>query len=318
MTKKTKILVTGDIPEAGLQDLKAAFDVFYDPTVSNRQWILDHLHEYEGMILSGTRGDRELLDAGTNLKVISTKGDGYDNVDVAYARQRGIVVTHCPMSVRYSTAELALSLILVTARRLHFYDHTIRAGKWVDVSKPEYMATNLHGKTLGIYGYGGIGGAVAKFCQALGMKVIYNKRHRLSPDQEAKLGISYADFATLIKEADVLSLHAPATPATTGVFNKKVFAQMKPTAMIINVARGSLINEADLVAALQNNEIAGAGLDVFEHEPAVAPALCKLDNVVLTPHVGTGTMEARVAMAKEASQNLISFLHDGKVINQVN
>ncbi|WP_047769699.1 MULTISPECIES: NAD(P)-dependent oxidoreductase [Limosilactobacillus] len=315
---RAKILITGDIPEAGLQELRQNFDVFDNAAVTDRSWVLRHLHEFDGMILSGTKGDRELLDAGTNLKIISTKGDGFDNVDIDYAKQKGIVVAHCSRSVRYSTAETALGLILATARRFHFYDHAIREGKWLDVSNPKYMGMNLAGETLGIYGYGGIGGQVAKFCQVLGMKVLYNKRHRLPAEEEKQRKIEYADFATLVKEADILSLHAPATPETAGVFNKAVFKQMKKTALLVNVARGSLVKEDDLVWALETGEIAGAGLDVYEHEPKVTAALRKLDNVVLLPHVGTGTTAARVAMAKEASQNLISYLRDGVAINQVN
>ena len=203
---------------------------------------------------------------------------------------------------------MTFALLLATVRRLHFYDKNIRQGKWVNVSKPENMGTGLQGKTLGIYGMGRIGSEVAKYAQVFGMKVIYHNRHQLASEVEKAEHVSYVDFDTLVKTSDVITLHAPALPSTTGVFNSKTFKQMKKTAYIINAARGQLINQNDLISALKNGEVAGAGLDVYETEPYVPQALCELDNVVLAPHAGTGTLEARTETAKEASRNLISYL----------
>lgn len=188
----------------------------------------------------------------------------------------------------------------------------------MDVSEKRYMGMSLQGKTLGIYGMGRIGSEVGRFCQALGMKVIYNDVRRLDHDLEEQLDVTYVDFDTLVKTADVITLHAPALPSTMGIFNGDVFAKMKSTAYIINAARGVLIKEADLVTALKTGEIAGAGLDVFEHEPTVSAELRSLDNVIMSPHAGTGTLEARTAIAQEASNNLISFINEGKAVNQVN
>ena len=165
---------------------------------------------------------------------------------------------------------------------------------------------------------GRIGSEVAKYAQVFGMKVIYHNRHQLMSEVEKAEHVSYVDFDTLVKTSDVITLHAPALPSTTGVFNSKTFKQMKKTAYIINAARGQLINQNDLISALKNGEIAGAGLDVYETEPQVPQALCELDNVVLAPHAGTGTLEARTETAKEASRNLISYLCDHKALNQVN
>lgn len=313
-----KVLVTGKMPEAGLTELRKNFAVTRKPEKEGRAWVLTHLSEYEGLILMGTQADRELIDAGTNLKIISASGVGYDKIDIDYAKQKGIVVANCPKSVLIPTAEMTFALILATMRRLHFYDKTIRTEKWVDVSKPENMGTGLQGKTLGIYGMGRIGSEVAKYAQVFGMKVIYHNRHKLSSEEEAKKNVHYVDFATLVKTADVITLHAPATPSTTGVFDAQVFKQMKKTAYIINVARGKLIKQNDLIAALQNGDIAGAGLDVYETEPKVPQALCELDNVILSPHAGSGTLSARTNIAAEASQNLISYLRDHKPLNQVN
>ena len=314
---KLKILVTGLVPDAGLAELKRDFVVDHQPAAT-REWILAHLGEYDGLLLAGTRADRELIDAGAKLKIITTFGVGYDHVDIAYAKQRGIVVANCPTSVRVPTAEMTLALMLATVRRLHFYDHEMRQGTWVNVSQPANMGTSLQGKTLGVYGMGRIGAAVARFGRMLGMQVIYHNRHRVASELEQELGARYVDFATLVKTADVLTLHAPALPSTRGVFNAAVFAQMKDTAYLINAARGALVDQDDLAAALRDHQIAGAGLDVFVDEPAIPTALTKLDNVVLSPHAGTGTKEARLAIAREAANNLIAYLRDGQAVNQVN
>lgn len=315
---KEKVLVTGIIPEAGLSELKQNFDVTYDPEKETREWVLAHLSDYEGLLIMGMKGDRELIDAGTNLKIITANGVGFDHIDIEYAKQKGIVVANCPQGVRVPTAEMTFALLLATVRRLHFYDHAIRLGQWPDVSRLENMGMGLQGKILGVYGMGRIGSEVAKFAQVFGMKVIYNKRHQLDSATEANLNIQYVDFETLIEMADVITLHAPATQATTGIFNAQVFNKMKNSAYIINAARGQLINQDDLIAALKNGDIAGAGLDVYETEPKVPQALRELDNVVLSPHAGTGTLQARTAIAQEASRNLISFLRDKKPLNQVN
>lgn len=315
---KAKILVTGIIPEQGLTELKETFDVFYDPEVETREWILEHLSEYDGLLLMGTKADKELIDAGSNLKIITANGVGFDHIDIEYAKSKGIVVSNCPTGVRVPTAEMTIALILATVRRLYMYDKIVRDGNWVDVSEEKYMGMSLQGKTLGVFGFGRIGSEVAKFAQALGMKVIYNNPTPLDAELEAKLDVKFADFDTMVQEADVITLHAPALPSTTGVFNADVFKKMKKTAYIVNAARGVLIKQDDLIDALKNGEIAGAGLDVFETEPIVPAELRELDNVIMSPHAGTGTLEARTAIAKEASKNLISFLQDCQALNQVN
>lgn len=315
---KEKVLVTGIIPEGGLTELRKNFDVTYEPEKETREWVLEHLHEYEGLLIMGLKGDRELIDAGANLKIITANGVGFDHIDIDYAKQKGIVVANCPQSVRVPTAEMTFTLLLAAVRHLHFYDKVVRSGKWIDVSEPEYMGMSLQGKTLGVYGMGRIGSEVAKFSQVFGMKVIYNDAHRLDSDLESKFDLKFVDFDTLVKTSDVITLHAPALPSTTGIFNAAVFKQMKESAYIINAARGQLIKQNDLIDALKNGEIAGAGLDVYETEPNIPQSLRDMDNVVLSPHAGTGTMEARTAIAVEASQNLISYLRDHKPLNQVN
>ncbi|WP_125765663.1 NAD(P)-dependent oxidoreductase [Levilactobacillus mulengensis] len=315
---KAKVLVTGIIPEEGLTELRDVFDVTYEPEKETREWILSNLDQFDGLLLMGTKADRELIDAGKNLKIITANGVGFDHIDIAYAKEKGIVVSNCPMGVRVPTSEMTFALLLATVRRLSFYDKVVRNGGWLDVSEQKNMGMSLQGKTLGIYGMGRIGSEVGKFCQALGMKVIYNDVHQLDHSLEEKLDVNYVSFDDLVQKADVITLHAPALPSTKGIFNASVFSKMKNTAYIINAARGVLIKESDLVVALKNGEIAGAGLDVFENEPNVSAELRSLDNVIMSPHAGTGTLEARTAIAQEASKNLISFIRDGKVLNHVN
>lgn len=315
---KAKVLVTGIIPEEGLVELRQNFDVTYEPEKETREWILDNLKDYDGLLLMGTKADKELIDAGTNLKIITANGVGFDHIDIEYAKEKGIVVSNCPTGVRVPTAEMTFALILATVRRLSFYDKVVRNGNWIDVSEQQYMGMSLQGKTLGIYGMGRVGSEVGHFCQALGMKVIYNDVRRLDADLEKELDVKYVDFDTLVSESDVITLHAPALPSTEGIFNSGVFKKMKNTAYLVNAARGVLVKENDLVNALQSGEIAGAGLDVFEHEPEVSSELRALDNVIMAPHAGTGTLEARTAIAKEASNNLISFLQKGEPLNYVN
>lgn len=315
---KAKVLVTGIIPEGELVELRKNFDVTYEPEQESREWILANLAEFDGLLLMGTKADRELIDAGKNLKIIAVNAVGFDHVDIEYAKEKGIVVANCPAGVRVPTAEMTFALLLATVRRLSFYDKVVRAGKWIDVSEQQYMGMSLQGKTLGIYGMGRIGSEVGRFCQALGMDVIYNDVRRLDEDLEQQLNVKYVDFDTLVKTSDVITLHAPALPSTVGIFNADTFAEMKDTAYLVNAARGVLVKEDDLVEALEQGKIAGAGLDVFENEPNVSAKLRALDNVIMSPHAGTGTLDARVAIAAEASENIISLLKYGVAKNQVN
>lgn len=318
---KEKVLVTGIIPEQGIKKLQNTFDVTYSPDPDkpfSREYVLKHLHEYDGLLLMALKGDKELIDAGKKLKIITANGVGFDHIDIDYARERGIVVANAPQGVRVPTAEMTITLMLATVRHLYEYDKIVRSGNWVDVSDPKYMGMSLGGKTLGVYGMGRIGSTVSNFAQTLGMKVIYNDVHHLDTDLEKKLNVKYVDFDTLVKNSDVITLHAPSLPSTEGKFNGDVFKQMKSTAYIINAARGSLIKQNDLVDALKKHIIAGAGLDVFETEPNIPESLRSLDNVIMSPHAGTGTLDARIAIAKEASENLISLLKNGKAKNMVN
>lgn len=259
-----------------------------------------------------------MIDAAKNLKIISTYGVGFDHVDTEYAKEKEIVISNCPESVLRPTAELALTMILASARRIRYYDHTLREGVFLNADEYDNQGYSIEGKTLGILGMGRIGQQVARFAKALGMKVIYHNRHQLDEKIEAELDAKYVDFDELIKNADFLSLHAPATDETYHIINADVFKQMKDTAFLINVARGSLVDSDALISALKNDEIAGAALDVFENEPHPRQELVEMDNVIMTPHVGSATHVARFNLSKEAANNVLSFFKDGKAINQIN
>lgn len=279
---------------------------------------LDHIAAYDGVIVAKMIFDKQMIDAAKNLKIISTYGVGFDHVDTEYAKEKGIVVSNCPESVLRPTAELALTMILAQARRLRYYDHTLREGVFLNADEYDNQGYSIEGKTLGILGMGRIGQQVARFAKALGMKIIYHNRHQLDEKLEAELDAKYVDFADLIKNADFLSLHAPLTDETYHIINADAFKQMKDTAFLINVARGSLVDSDALISALKNDEIAGAALDVFENEPHPRQELVEMDNVIMTPHVGSATHVARYNLSKEAANNVLSFFNDGKAINQIN
>ena len=319
---KAKILVLGGLRDDALTDLKEVCDITiglvgHRPD-DDRQWVLDHIAEYDGVIVAKMIFDKQMIDAAKNLKIISTYGVGFDHVDTEYAKENEIVVSNCPESVLRPTAELALTMILASARRIRYYDHTLREGVFLNADEYDNQGYSIEGKTLGILGMGRIAQQVARFAKALGMKVIYHNRHQLDEKIEAELDAKYVDFDELIKNADFLSLHAPATDESYHFINADVFKQMKDTAFLINVARGSLVDSDALISALKNDEIAGAALDVFENEPHPRQELVEMDNVIMTPHVGSATHVARFNLSKEAANNVLSFFKDGKAINQIN
>lgn len=319
---QAKVLVLGELREDALEDLKKKCEVVIGPAghrmEDDREWVLDHIADYDAVIVAKMAFDREMIDVAKNLKLISTYGVGYDHIDTAYAKEKGIVVSNCPDSIRRPTAELALTMILASARRLHLYDHALREGVFLNVNEYDNQGFTIEGKTLGILGMGNIGQLVAQFALALGMKVIYHNRHQLDSSIEERLNAKYVDFDTLVTEADFLTLHAPATPETEHIIDQDVFKKMKETSFLINTARGSLVDEQALINAVKHGEIAGAGLDVYEDEPDINPELLDLENVILTPHAGSATHVARYNLSKEAAKNVYSFLVDGKAINQIN
>jgi glyoxylate reductase len=253
------------------------------------------------------RVDAELLDAAPDLRVVANLAVGYDNIDVAAADERGVVVTNTPDVLTDATAELAWALILSAARRVVEGDALVRTGQWKGWSPTQLLGASLTGKTLGVFGMGKIGAAVARRARGFAMSVIYTNRSR-NEAVEAEIGARPVPFAELLEQSDVLSIHAPSTPETRHAIDAAALARMRPGAILVNTARGPLVDEAALVRALQSRHLGAAGLDVFEREPELEPGLTDLDNVVLLPHLGSATAETRGAMVELCCRNVIAVL----------
>ena len=252
----------------------------------------------------------EMIASAPNLKLITNFGVGFNNIDLTACRERGIRVTNTPQPVIEPTAELAFALMIAVARRVSEFDRTIRNGTCQPFAVMNNLSHSLYGKTLGIIGMGRIGQSLARRAVASGMTVIYHNRHRLPEAVEAQYNATYADLQTLLQDSDYVSLNLPYTPEVHHLIGKQELGLMKRTAYLINTARGAHIDEQALVEALQTGSIAGAAMDVYEHEPHITPALLELENVVLSPHTGTGTWEGRIAMCHNVEDNIIAFLNN--------
>jgi len=260
-------------------------------------------------LLTNTIGT-ELLDQAPRLQIVANVAVGYENIDTSAAKERGVVVTNTPDVLTESTADHTFALLLAAARRISEADVAVRNGNFPPWGLQQPLTgIDVHGKTLGIVGMGRIGAAVARRGHhGFGMPILYHSRTR-KPDLESELGAVRFSFEDLLRRSDFVSIHVPVTPDTRHMFNADAFARMKPTAILVNVARGAVVDEAALVAALNGRAIAGAGLDVFEQEPAVHPELLKLrERVVLAPHLGSATEETRRAMADIAVNNVLAVL----------
>ncbi|MGI0057745.1 MAG: 2-hydroxyacid dehydrogenase [Nitrosarchaeum sp.] len=250
--------------------------------------------------------DSNLIDSAKNLKVISTYSVGFDHIDTQYAKKKKIRVGYTPEVLTDATADLTFSLMLDVLRRVSEGDRIIRNGKWKQIyGAYEYVGTDLQGKTLGIFGLGRIGSTLAKRVKSFDMKIIYYNRKPISKNKEKLLGVKYVTLDKLITQSDVISIHVPHTKETDQLFNMKIFKKMKKSAFLINTARGKIVNEKDLIIALNKKIIAGAALDVYESEPiSKKHPLTKIQNVVLAPHIGSSTKETRVKMAEITVKNL--------------
>ena len=252
----------------------------------------------------------EMIASAPHLKLITNFGVGFNNIDLDACRARGIRVTNTPQPVIEPTAELAFALMIAVARRVSEFDRRLREGTCQPFAVMNNLSHSLYGKTLGIIGMGRIGQSLAKRAIAGGMKVIYHNRHRLPEDIEAQYDARYVDFTSLLQDSDYVSLNLPYTPEVHHLIGKQEFGMMRRSAYLINTARGAHIDEQALVEALQSGIIAGAAMDVYEHEPQITPALLKLPNVVLSPHTGTGTWEGRIAMCHNVEDNILAFLNN--------
>ncbi|NLU35723.1 MAG: dihydrofolate reductase [Clostridiales bacterium] len=317
---RKKVLITYPLGQEGFEELKAGFDVTMMERSGGRfkPELLKAVKGCHGMIAAGINVDEEIMDAAPELKIISVYGAGYDNVDTKAATARGIVVTNIPDVVTDSTAEITLGLMLSVMRRISELDRRLRQDRGFRWSMMTYMGRDLFGKELGIIGMGRIGKAVAKRAAAFGMRISYYTRKRLDPVIEMELEASYKRMDELLQTADVISIHTPLTEETRHLIGYRELSMMKPGAYLINTSRGPVVDEKALVKCLSEGRIAGAGLDVFENEPKISPELLKMDNVVLTPHIGTDTVETRINMNREAARNIIDFFSGRQPFHVVN
>lgn len=309
-TKKHKVFITRRIPETGLNLLRKACDVevYNGEDGISYQLLLEKLKDIEGIItLLSDKIDKNALSQASKLRVVSNYAVGYDNIDVPYATSRGILVTNTPGVLTDATADLSWALLMAVARRIVEGDRLMREKKFNGWSPLLLLGQDLKGKTLGILGAGRIGTAVAERSVGWKMIILYYDRNQ-NLYLEKTLSAHRASFTELIQQSDFISIHLPLTAETKHLINEQVLQQMKKSAILINTARGAVIDENALVKALENHWIAGAGLDVFENEPEVAPGLERLTNVVLAPHIGSATIQARQEMAKMAAINLIDAL----------
>ncbi len=317
---KKKILVTYDVFREGFAEMESRYDVTFPQGHSfTYEEVLAQIADYDVLCpMFNFPVDKHLIDSAPNLKLIANYAVGYNNIEVAYALEKGITVANTPEPVVAPTANLALGLLIDAARRITECDRRLRAqGAGMKVTVLDNLGVSITGQTLGIIGMGRIGKALAKRANACGMHVLYHNRHQLYIEEETRLNVTYATKEALLAQSDFVSLNAPSTPDTFHLIGEAELRQMKPSAILINTARGALVDEQALVRALQDGTIRGAGLDVFENGDHPSPELLAMDNVVLTPHIGTQTADARLAMAHAVSNNVIGFLEGDRPVTRV-
>ncbi len=316
-----KVLVSGRLPEAVIRSIAAEHEVEVNSNdyPMERSEILARLPDKQGFLCMITDSvDAELLDHAPQLKMIANYGVGYNNIDLAAATARGIPVSNTPGVLTDATADAAFALMLACARRVVEGDRRTRQGRFKHWAPLHFLGTEVSGKTLGIVGLGRIGRAVCRRAAGFGMRVLYHSRHRLPAEDEADLSVTHAGLHELLAEADFVSLHVPLTEHTRHLIGAGELRRMKPTAYLINTARGPVVDEKALVQALREGRIAGAGLDVYENEPDLAPGLAERENTVLLPHIGSATIETRTRMAELAAENLLAGLRGQRPPNCLN
>lgn len=305
----SKILIGAPVSPEKLKELSQHHEVHCISSMENQyEEVLASIANYDALLCMGHKADKVLMDKGTRLKVISNYGVGYDNVDVAYAKEKGIAVTNLPLSTSAPTANMALGLMLSLMLKIALHDRKLRKGDFTDWKNRQHLGNSPGKKTLGIIGMGRIGKELAKRALAMDMKVCYYKRSRWDAETEKTYQAEYLSLEELLQKSDIISLHTPLNASTHHLIGKKELAMMKKSAILINTARGNVVDNDALIEALENRQIAGAGLDVFPNEPEVPAAYFDMPQVVLTPHAGTATVEARQDMFDEAFSNAVDFL----------
>lgn len=315
-----KILVTYDMFREGFTELESKYEVtFPQGRDFTYEEVYEMIPEYDVLCsMFDFPVNKELIDHAPKLRMIANYAVGYNNIDVAYAVGKGLTVANTPDPVTAPTANLALGLMLDVARRITECDRKLRTLKQeMKIGVLENLGMPVTGQSLGIIGMGRIGKALAKRANAMGMDVIYYNRRQLCIEDETKLNVTYVSKEDLLAKADFISLNAPYTTETYHIIGEAELRQMKPSAILINTARGPLVDEHALVKALQEGTIHGAGLDVFEFGDYPLPELLEMDNVVMTPHVGTQTMRTRIIMARAVCNNVIGFLEGDRPVSRV-
>jgi glyoxylate reductase len=321
MAAKPTIFLTRELPPETMAILRDQSILTMNPhdRYLDKQEIIDGVRGVDGLLclLTDTIDD-EILAAGSNLKVVANFAVGFNNIDVTAATRRRIPVTNTPGVLTDTTADMAWALLLTAARRVAEGDRFVRTRAWQGWGPLQYMGSDVTGATLGIIGLGRIGQAVVRRARGFDMNVIYWNRTRLSSDQEEELGVSYAEMDEVLRRSDFVSLHVALNDETTHLIGAEQLALMKPTACIINTARGPVIDEKALVSALQQGTIGAAGLDVYEREPELEPGLYDLENAVLAPHLGSATIGTRTKMGNMAAENCLAGCRGERPPNLVN
>lgn len=318
---KPKVFVTRKLPEKALEMIKAECDMEINPhdRVLTKKELISAVSDKDGLLcLLTDEIDKEVIDSGRNLRIIANYAVGYNNIDVSAATKRKIPVTNTPGVLTDTTADMAWALIFTIARRVVEADKFIREGMYKGWGPMMFLGGDIYGKTLGVVGLGRIGKSVVRRAKGFDMKVLYFDAFRADEKVEKELGIEYVSLEELLKESDFVSIHVPLLPSTHHLIGEKELLMMKKTAYLINNSRGPVIDEEALVKALRDKEIAGAALDVFENEPELSSGLADLENVVLTPHISSASIETRTKMAVIAAENLLAGLKGIRPPNTVN
>lgn len=311
--KRPLVIVTRKLPDVIETRMMELFEtrLNVDDTPLTREQLLDAAAQADVLVPTVTdRIDAEVIAAaGPRLKLIANFGNGVDHIDLKAARERGISVTNTPGVLTEDTADMTMALILAVSRRLTEGERLVRSGRWSGWGPTTMLGSRLGGKRLGIIGMGRIGQALARRARGFGLSIHYHNRRRVHPEIEAELDATYWEsLDQMLARVDIVSINCPRTPATYHLLNARRLKLLKPSAIVVNTSRGEAIDEGTLARMLQRREIAGAGLDVFEQEPAVDPKLLKLDNVVLLPHLGSATYESRVDMGEKVIVNVKTFV----------
>ena len=308
---RPKLLVTRRVFPEVIEHLEAMFEVESNP--QDDLWSADTLRARAAdkdaiFVVTSDRVDEALLQACPRLKLVATGSVGYNHIDLAACARQGVAVTNTPDVLTEATADMGFALLMATARRITESERWLRQGNWERWAWDQYLGADLHGATLGIIGMGRIGSAIARRARGFDMKLLYANRSAAANERE--LGAIRVSTEELLARADHVMLVLPYSQQTHHTIGAPELALMKPTATLVNIARGGIVDDEALAAALREGRIAAAGLDVFENEPAINPALLALDNIVMTPHIGSATRSSRLAMAMLAARNLTAFFSD--------